>query len=90
MAQFCKECGAPLPENSTFCPKCGKPTTHLGGASVGLKIISLLIPLAGWIMYFIFKEENNIAKARDCSKYAWIGFGIDFVFGFIGGLGAAL
>lgn len=56
-----------------------------GGASVALKVISILFPIIGWIMYFVFKDEN-IVKARDCSKFAWIGFGISFIIGFIGGL----
>lgn len=85
MATFCKKCGSTIPEGSTFCPKCGAPIAYVEGASVGLKVLSILIPLAGWIMYFIFKDEN-ITKARDCSNFAWIGFGISFLIGFIGGL----
>ncbi len=57
------------------------------GAPVGLKAISLLFPIVGWVCYFIYKD-SNIVKARDCSKFAWIGFVISFVLGFIGGLGA--
>lgn len=85
MAQFCKKCGAQIPEGSTFCPQCGKSVAYVEGASAGLKALSVLIPLAGWIMYFIFKDEN-IVKARDCSRFAWIGFGISFVLCFISGL----
>ncbi|MCQ2307704.1 MAG: hypothetical protein MJ000_09120 [Bacteroidales bacterium] len=56
------------------------------GAPIGLKIISFLIPIVGWVCYFIIKDDN-ITKAKDCSKFAWIGFAVAFVLGFIGGLG---
>lgn len=56
-----------------------------GGASVAFKVISILFPIIGWILYFVFKDEN-IIKAKDCAQYAWIGFGISFLIGFIGGL----
>lgn len=85
MAQFCTKCGAQIPDGYTFCPQCGSSIKYIEGASVGLKVLSVLIPLAGWIMYFIFKDEN-IVKAKDCAKFAWIGFGISFVLGFISGL----
>ena len=43
--------------------------------STGLNIISFLIPLVGWIMYFS-KREHTPNKAKACAKWAWIGFGI--------------
>lgn len=43
------------------------------------KIISFLIPIVGWIMYFIFRSEDH-EKAVACSNWAWIGFGISFLF----------
>jgi len=55
------------------------------GASTALKIISFLFPFVGWILYFVFKDENQ-EKASDCAKAAWIGFGVSFAIGFIGGL----
>lgn len=73
MANYCKKCGSELPEGVQFCPKCGASLKNEEGASVGLKILSVLIPLAGWIMYFVFKDENR-KKALDCSNFAWIGF----------------
>ena len=42
------------------------------GASLGLKLISLLFPIAGWVLYFVFKNDNS-KKASDCAKCAWGG-----------------
>ena len=47
-------------------------------ASVGLCILSFLIPLAGWILYFV-KRDDTPVKAKACSTWAWIGFGINFI-----------
>lgn len=55
------------------------------GASTALKVISFLFPFVGWILYFVFKDENQV-KASDCAKAAWIGFGVSFAIGFVGGL----
>lgn len=85
MTQICRKCGSKIPQGSFYCPECGTAVHYIEGASVGLKIFSVLVPLAGWIMYFIFKDEN-IVKARDCAKFAWIGFGISFFMGFLTGL----
>lgn len=41
-------------------------------------IISFIFPLIGLILYFAFKDED-IKKARVCSLYAWIGFGVNFI-----------
>lgn len=45
---------------------------------VGWGILAFLIPLAGWIMYFVWKEESP-HKASQASTIAWIGFGINFI-----------
>lgn len=47
-------------------------------ASVGLCILSFLIPLAGWILYFV-KRNDTPVKAKACSTWAWIGFVINFI-----------
>lgn len=44
--------------------------------SVGLNILSFFIPLVGWILYFAL---NKTEKAKSCSKWAWIGFAVNFV-----------
>ena len=46
--------------------------------STGLNVISFLFPIAGWILYFVFKEDRP-NRARACSRWGWIGFGVGFV-----------
>ena len=48
--------------------------------SVALNIISFLIPIVGWILYFAIKST---IKAKSCGKWAWIGFGINLIISFI-------
>lgn len=87
---FCPKCGTEIPTGSQFCPKCGTRYGNGGdssaaGASTGIKIVSFLFPIIGWILYFIYKDEQSV-KAGECAKFAWIGFGVAFVLGFISGL----
>ena len=85
MANYCNNCGKELSPTTTFCPQCGASIGYANGATTFLKVLSLLFPIVGWILFFLFRDEN-IKKARDCSKFAWIGFGINVVIGFVGGL----
>lgn len=48
------------------------------GAPTWLKVISFLFPIIGFILYFVYKGEN-LKKANDCAKFAWIGFGVNIV-----------
>ena len=48
--------------------------------SVALNIISFLIPIVGWILYFALKKTG---KAKACSKWAWIGFIVSFILNLI-------
>lgn len=43
--------------------------------SVGLNILSFLIPIVGWILYFVYRDDQP-NKAAACSKWAWISVGI--------------
>ena len=88
MANKCNSCGATVPDAATVCPYCGNSVTPIEAAysskeqdepSIGLNILSLLIPVAGWIMYFVFKDETPV-KAKACAKWAWIGLGISVAF----------
>ena len=90
---FCKSCGAEIPDNSTFCPKCGAP---VGSApvtpvqdddtpSIGLNILAFIIPLVGIILYFFYREKTP-NKAKEILKWALISMAIGFVIGFISGL----
>lgn len=40
-----------------------------------LKFVCFFVPLAGLILYFIWKEETPI-RAKECGKFALIGFGV--------------
>lgn len=50
--------------------------------STGLNILSLLFPIVGWILYFVYRDKEPV-KAKSCSKFAWIGFGIGLVLNII-------
>lgn len=45
---------------------------------VGWGILAFLIPLAGWIMYFVRKDESP-HKSSQASTIAWIGFAINVI-----------
>lgn len=42
---------------------------------IGWGILAFLIPLAGWIMYFCWKEKSP-HRASQAAMWAWIGFGL--------------
>ena len=63
--------------------------SNSNGAPFLLKLLCFLFPVIGWVLYFVFKDDNPV-KANDCAKAAWIGFGISFAIGFIGGLVGAV
>ena len=52
--------------------------------SIGLNILSFLIPIVGWILYFALDKGE---KASACAKWAWIGFGVNLLLIFIGNAG---
>lgn len=90
MANKCNTCGATIPDNATTCPYCGNavtPTRSSNAAygaevdepSTGLNWLSLLVPIAGFIMYFVFKKDTPI-KAKSCGKWALIGLAIEVAF----------
>lgn len=47
--------------------------------SLGLNLVSLVIPLVGVILYFC-KKNKTPRKAKGCLIYAGIGFGINFLY----------
>lgn len=44
----------------------------------GFVIISFLLPIVGWILYFVY-EDKNIEAARTFSKFAWYGIIWNFI-----------
>lgn len=45
---------------------------------VGYGILAFLIPITGWIMYFIWKDDSP-KKASQASTIAWISFAINMI-----------
>jgi len=92
---FCKNCGRQIPDNSQHCQYCGQSTSNYSYSpsgytprqqvddqpSWGLNILSFLIPLAGWIIYFAIRA-NKPERARACAIAAWIGFAVNLVISF--------
>ena len=87
---FCRSCGKEIPENTSFCPHCGAsqaaPVAPSAPASANVEdkagtfliIISFLIPIIGWILYFAKKGETPKA-AKTYAKWAWGGFALNLL-----------
>lgn len=53
----CKNCGKEIPEDSTFCPNCGKPTNNIEKSyrkiqlkNLSLKSILVIIAIGIWML----------------------------------------
>lgn len=76
----CRECGEMIADNAPTCPKCGaKQATGAASffesfkpGSVGLKILSFLIWLAGLIL-FLVKMNNEAEAAKSYGLWALAG-----------------
>ena len=95
-AENCPKCGSPIAKNSSVGQQPAyqqvtptqpsyQTTDPQDAPNGGLNVLSLFFPLVGWILYFVYKDKTPI-KAKSCAKFAWIGFAISVVFGFISGL----
>lgn len=81
--KYCQKCGAEIYDEAVICPKCGcqqptakpVPANEEGEKYTGLIILSVLIPLAGLI---IFCVNNNTypVKAKNCGLAALISFAV--------------
>ncbi len=45
---------------------------------IGWGILAFLIPIAGWIMYFVWKDETP-KRAQQACTLAWFGFGLNLL-----------
>ena len=45
---------------------------------VGWAILAFLIPLVGWIFYFVWKDETP-RRASQVATWAWVGFGVNLI-----------
>ena len=81
---YCPNCGKVIPESSEWCQYCGQGIKNSANQAqedkpkVILNIISVLIPLVGWILWFAQKETKP-QSAKMYSTLAWIGFAINII-----------
>lgn len=68
---YCKNCGSEIPENSSFCPKCGKETgenqverQNTNGKVTAAKVFIILGSIFGAILLFIPTIIGIIAYKR--------------------------
>ena len=81
--KFCSKCGKEIMDEAIVCPGCGcavvNPSTPTQIAndevSVGLCILSVLIPLFG-IIYWPLKHKETPRKAKACGIAALISWGV--------------
>lgn len=78
---FCSKCGAKLPKNSEFCSECGNSVSEVQnnevkentGSSIGWGILGFFVPLAGLILYLVWKQERpGDAKAAGMGALIWL------------------
>ena len=80
--KYCQQCGAEVNDNAVICVKCGcslqaeDPVDN--SVSVGLVILSILIPLFG-IIYWPVKAKSRPKCARTCGIAAIISWIVSFV-----------
>ena len=79
---YCKNCGAEISKESYVCPKCGvkvKEEKNIEDKpNIGLNIVSLLFPIIGIILYFVWRKETP-NKAKSVLIFGLIGWGIGIV-----------
>ncbi len=89
--KFCSKCGKEIMEEAVICPNCGcsvsTPTTTPNVTdhdeiSVGLVILSILIPLFG-IIYWAVKAKETPKKAKACGIAGLISWGVSIIFSVI-------
>ena len=90
--KFCSKCGKEILEEAVVCPNCGcavsnttTPTTSFAPqdeVSVGLVILSVIIPLFG-IIYWPVKHKETPKKAKACGIAGIISWVVSFIFSMI-------
>ncbi len=64
---YCKTCGQQINDEAVICPHCGCSTNNEkqkeAKANIGWGLLGLFIPMAGLILYLLWKNEKpEIAK----------------------------
>ena len=91
--KFCQKCGKEIMDEAVICPNCGCQTdsqyqtsnTEIDSGSVGWAFLGFFIPVAGLILYLIWKDTKPYS-AKEAGKGALIGFIINIVLSIIFGV----
>ena len=85
---FCKHCGKEIHDEAIICPECGCSTQERetevfetkreDKVSIGMCILSFLIPLVGFI-YWPVNHKKTPQRAQACGITACVGFAINFL-----------
>lgn len=81
MTRYCTKCGASNDDSAQYCEKCGEKldlNQDDDKASIGYNILAFLIPLVGFILYFMWKDKTP-NKAKSILMWSAISFGIGIV-----------
>jgi len=86
---YCPKCGKQFENETGACPYCGTtigpwPEPIDGGGL--LKMLCLILPLVGIIIYFV-QRQLRPAKAAACLRFAVYGLALDVLFELISRLG---
>lgn len=89
---FCSKCGKEINDDAVVCVHCGcavenkkvSVTNQADASSTGIAILSFFIPLAGLILYFVYKDTAPL-KAKSARNGALIGICVSIVFAIIYG-----
>ena len=78
MAKYCSTCGKTVHENAVICPYCGCALAASLNSiedkpSLGIKILSFLIPIAGLVLFCVYLWIKPIS-AKSYGLWALIGF----------------
>ena len=82
--KFCKNCGKELVDEAVVCPGCGasqntyNAPAQTDSVSVGLVILSILIPLFG-IIYWPVKAKETPKRAKACGIAAIISWVVNIL-----------
>ncbi|MDO9629672.1 MAG: zinc ribbon domain-containing protein [Acholeplasmataceae bacterium] len=81
---YCPSCGESVRDDQDVCLSCGaelkekKVVYGESGSYVGWGILSFLLPLAGLILFLVWKDSKP-KGAKICGTWALIGFVINLI-----------
>jgi uncharacterized membrane protein YvbJ len=76
---YCKNCGKPVDDNSSYCSNCGAQLSGTSAvnnsednSSFGFALAGFLVPLVGLILFLVY-DKKNPKRAKSAGKGALIG-----------------